>query len=136
MSSTPLLVAASASKVLIDGKDVPGIQTIDFKISRNRQNIHSIATDERVGAYYGALFVQGSLRIRSAFELLDKKMYETIPQLKHFQIVIELQPQGIDKPIKKITFDECFLEDKAFGMDATGVAVTTYNFTSTRVREE
>jgi hypothetical protein len=131
-----MLVAASASKLLIDGKDVPGVQAIDFKISRNRQNIHSLSTDERIGAYYGALFVQGSLKIRSAFDPLDKKLYETIPQLKHFQVVVELQPQGIDKPNRKITFDECYLEDKVFGMDATGVAVTTYNFTSTRVREE
>ena len=131
-----MLIAASASRVMIDGKEVPGIQTVDFKVSRNRQNIHAITTDERIGAYYGALFVQGSLRIRSAFEPLDKKMYETIPGLKHFQIVVELQPQGIDKPVRKISFDECYLEDKTFGMDATGVGITTYNFTSTRVREE
>jgi hypothetical protein len=50
--------------------------------------------------------------------------------------MIELHPQGSDQMVKKITFDECFVEDKVFGLDATGVAVTTYNFTSTRIREE
>jgi hypothetical protein len=134
--SSPTLISASASKIMIDGKDVPGIQSIDFKITRNRQNIHALSTDERIGAYYGALYVQGSLTIRSSFDYLDKKLYESIPQLKFFQIVIELQPQGVDKAVKKITFDECILEDKVFGMDATGVAVTKYNFTSTRIREE
>lgn len=134
--SSPVLIAASTSKVTIDGKEVPGVQAIDFKISRNRQNIHSINTDERIGAYYGALFVQGSIRIRSAFPELDKKLYETIPQLKHFQIVVELHPQGSADLVKKITFDECYLEDKTFGMDATGVAISTYSFTSTRIREE
>jgi hypothetical protein len=130
------LIAANASQVTIDGKTVPGIQSIDFKISRNRQNIHAISTEERLGAYYGALFVQGSLRIRSNYDALDKKMYETIPALKFFQIVVQLQPQAFDKPTKKITFDECILEDKTFAMDATGVGVTTYNFTATRIREE
>jgi hypothetical protein len=134
--SSPVLVAASASKITLDGKDVPGVQSLDFKISRNRQNIHSLSTDERIGAYYGALFVQGSMKVRSTFPELDKKLYETIPKLKHFQIVVELHPQGADQLVKKITFDECYLEDKVFGMDAAGIAITTYNFTSTRVREE
>ena len=134
--SSPVLVAASASKITLDGKDVPGVQSLDFKIARNRQNIHSLSTDERIGAYYGALHVQGLMKIRSTFPELDKKLYETIPKLKHFQIVVELHPQGADQLVKKISFDECYLEDKVFGMDAAGIAITTYNFTSTRVREE
>jgi len=136
MSASPLLIAASTSKISIDGKDVPGVQSIDFTIQRNRQNIHSVNTEERVGAYYGALYVEGSIRVRSAFADLDKKLYETIPQLKHFQIVLELHPQGSDSMVKKITFDECYVENKSFGMDATGVAISTYQFTSTRIREE
>ncbi len=131
-----MLIAANASQITIDGKVVPGIQSIDFKITRNRQNIHAISTEERLGAYYGALFVQGSVKIKSGYDALDKKMYETIPTLKFFQIVVQLQPQSVDKPVKKITFDECILEDKTFAMDATGVATTTYNFTATRIREE
>jgi len=134
--STPILITASTSKVLVDGKDIPGVQSIEWKISRNRQNIHSISTDERVGAYYGALFVQGVLRVRSTFPELDKKMYESIAGVKHFQIVVELHSQGGDQVVKKFSFDECFLEDKSFGMDATGIGVTTYTFTGTRVREE
>lgn len=134
MSST--LIAANASNITIDGKPVPGIQSIDFKISRNRQNIHAISGEERLGAYYGAMFVQGSLAIRSHFDYLDKKMYEPVTKLTSFQIVVELQQQSVDKPMKKITFDECYLEDKTHGMTANSVAITTYNFTATRIREE
>ena len=56
--STPTLVTASTSKITIDGKDVPGIQSIEFKVSRNATNIHSITTDERIGAYYGGINVR------------------------------------------------------------------------------
>lgn len=136
MPSTPLLIAANASKVMIDGEAVPGVQNIDFKITRNKQNVHTISTEERIGAYYGALAVSGSIKVKSAFTPLDKKMYEKIDALKHFQIVIELLPQSSDKAVKKITFDECYLEDKSFGLDLNGVAQTTYSFTSTRIREE
>jgi predicted ester cyclase len=131
-----LLMAANASKIMIDGKDVPGVDSLDFKITRNRQNIHTISSEERIGAYFGALQVTGSLKVKSAFDHLDKKMYETIPKVASFQIVIELYPQSSDKGVKKITFDECMLEDKSFGMNVNGVAVTTYNFSSTRIREE
>jgi hypothetical protein len=134
--SSPVLVAASGSKIMIDGNDIPGVQSIEFKISRNRQNIHSLSTDERIGAYFGPLVVQGSLKIKSTFLDLDKKLFEKISAVAPFQIVVELQSQGSDKLIKKISFDEVILEEKSFGMDATGVAITIYNFTATRVREE
>jgi hypothetical protein len=121
---------------MIDGNDVTGVQSIEFKVSRSTQNIHSLSTDERIGAYYGPLSVQGSLNIRSTSSDLDKKLYEKIPEVKSFQIVVELHPQGSDKLLKKITIDEVTLLDKSFRMDATGVGITSYNFTATRVREE
>ena len=37
---------------------------------------------------------------------------------------------------KKISIDEAYLVGKSFGIDATGVGVTTYNFTGTRISEE
>jgi hypothetical protein len=136
MSTSPMLFASNASSITIDGKTVAGLQSIDFKLTRNRQNIHAISGEERLGAFYGALVITGSLKVKSSFDYLDKKMYEAVAGVKSFQIVVELQPQSQDKPIKKMTFDECYLEDKTFGMDATGVALSTYNFTATRVREE
>ncbi len=130
------VIAANASRVMIDGEAVPGIQAIDFKITRNRQNVHAIGTDERIGSDYGGLFVQGAVRVKSIYPKLDDLLYQPIPSVTSFQIVVELQPQGIGEAVRKITFDECVLEDKVFGMDASGVGITTYNFTSTRIREE
>jgi len=130
------LVAANASKISIDGKDVRGVESIDFKVTRSKEDIQSIDTEERMGAYYGALKVTGSIKVKSAYEELDKKMYVAIPKVATFQIVITLFPQGKDAKIRQITFDECILEGKSLAMNANGVAVTTYEFSATRVREE
>jgi len=130
------VAAANASRVLIDGKDPGNVQSVDFKITRNRQNIHAVGKDERIAADWGALLVQGAVRIRSGYPELDKKLYQTVPAFAYFQIVVEMAPQGSSKPVRKITFDECILEDKSMTMDATGVPITTYNFTATRISEE
>ena len=50
------------------------------------------------------------------------------------RVVAELK-KG-DELVKKITFDECFLDDKSFELGVDDVATTVYTFTSTRVREE
>lgn len=135
MSVVPL-VTANASKIQIDGKDVRGVESIDFKVTRSKEDILSIDIDERIGAYYGALKVTGSLKVKSTNEELDKKMYIEIPKVATFQIVVTLFPQGRDAKIKQITFDECILEGKSLAMNANGVATTTYEFSATRVREE
>jgi hypothetical protein len=120
--------------ILIDGKKVKGVQSINYKISKNRQNVHSIDSDKRIGSDYPDLFITGSIEAKSEISDLDKRIYETTPELKPFQIVLELQDNNIN--IKKITFDECYLEDKTFAMDANEVAITTYQFGSTRVKED
>src|SRR5438105_15009139 len=104
------LMAANASRITIDGEDVRGVESIDFKVSRSKEDIHSIDTEERMGAYYGALKVTGSMKVKSTFSALDKKMYTKVPEVSTFQIVIHLYPQGTDKKIKQIAFDECILE--------------------------
>jgi hypothetical protein len=135
MSVVPL-VTANASKIQIDGKDVRGVESIDFKVSRSKEDILSIDIDERIGAYYGALKVTGSLKVKSTNEELDKKMYVKIPEVATFQILVTLFPQGKDSQIKKIAFHECILEGKSLALNANGVATTTYEFSATRVKEE
>jgi hypothetical protein len=41
-----------------------------------------------------------------------------------------------DAPRRTLSFDDCYVEGKSFGMDAGGSAVTTYAFSATRIREE
>lgn len=129
------LVAANASKIQIDGKDVRGVTSIDFKVTRSKEDIQSIDTEERMGAYYGALKVTGSIKVKSAYEELDKKMYVAVPKVATFQIMVTLYPQGKDSKIRQITFDECILEGKSLAMSANGIPETTYEFSATRVRE-
>jgi hypothetical protein len=136
MPGSVVLASANTSKVMIEGEETPGVVSIDYKITRHTQNIHSISTEERVGQYTGNMYVEGSVKIRSLHQKLDEKMYQTVPEMKTFQLILELSPQGDSAPVKKITFDECDLTGKEMGMDASGVAATTYHFRSTRVREE
>ena len=37
---------------------------------------------------------------------------------------------------RQVAFDDCYMEDKSFGLGAEGHAETVYSFTATRVREE
>jgi hypothetical protein len=116
-------LTANASKITIDGKPVRGVESIDFEVTRSKED--------------GALKVSGSLKVKSTNEELDKKMYEVFPKVATFQIVVTLYPQGKDSKIKQISFDECILESKSLAMNANrGVASTTYKFSATRVKEE
>jgi len=132
----PMLVSASTSKVLCDGKAIEGVQELQYKITRNRANVHTVGSHERMSGYFGALYVECIVKVRSSFEELDKKMYEGIDGIKPFQIVVQLGTQGKGDAIKTISFDDCILEDKSLGMDATGVAITTYRVSATRAKEE
>jgi hypothetical protein len=131
-----MLVSASTSKVLCDGKSIEGIQELQFKISRIRDDVRTVGSHERLSGYLGALTVECIIKVRSSFDELDKKMYETIDALKEFQIVVQLGTQGKGDPVKQISFDGCVLNTKSLGMDATGVAVTTYSISAKSAKEE
>ncbi|MBM3292243.1 hypothetical protein FJY84_06155 [Candidatus Bathyarchaeota archaeon] len=125
-------VSAAKSKVTIDGEEVLGLQSIDFKVRRRQADVESVGWGERVGVESGQVIVTGTLRISSLNKKLDGLLY--MPTPTPFNMVADLK-RG-EETIKKITFDESYLDDKSFEMTANGVGVTVYNFTSTRVREE
>ena len=127
-----MLVSAAKSKVTIDGEVVDGVQSIDFKVRRRQADVESIGWDERIGVESGQIIVTGTLRVSSMHKTLDDLLYMPVPL--SFNMVAQLN-KG-DELIKKITFDECYLDDKSFEMTANGVGITVYNFTATRVREE
>jgi hypothetical protein len=132
--ASPILMSANVSNVKVDGEVVPGLQAIEYKIVRNRQNIHNIGIDERVGVDYGPIYVTGTLRVRSTYPKLDELLLKGIADQKHFQLVVELKKLG--QAIKTLSFDECYLEGKGFSLDANGIGLSDYSFTSTRVREQ
>jgi len=134
MPTSPVLMSANVSNVKIDGEAVVGLQAIEWKIVRNRQNVHNIGIDERVGVDYGPIFVTGTLRVRSAHPKLDTLLLTGVSEVKQFQLVVELKKLGTS--VKTLTFDECYVEGKSFSMDANGVGLSDYSFTATRVREQ
>ena len=130
----PTLISANVSNIKVDGEVIPGLQAIDFKIVRNRQNVHNIGIDERIGVDYGPMFVTGNLRVRSTYPKLDTMLITGVSDVKPFQLVVELKKLG--QSIKTLSFDDCYLEGKTFAMDANGVGVSDYSFTATRLREQ
>jgi hypothetical protein len=127
-----MIVSAQESKVTIDGTEVEGLQSIDFKITRTQADISAIGWLERIGVDSGQVIVKGALRIRSLNSSLDDLLYMPVPT--PFNMVVTLN-KG-EEQVRQITFDECYLDDKSFEMSATGVGLTVYNFTATRAREE
>jgi len=130
----PIIISANVSNVKVDGDVIPGLQAIEYKIVRNRQNVHNIGIDERIGVDYGPMYVEGTLRVRSTFPKFDTMLITGISEVKAFQLVVELKKAA--QSIKTLSFDECFLEGKVFSMDANGVGVSDYTFTGTRLREQ
>jgi hypothetical protein len=128
------IISANVSGITVDGKSIPGLMTIEYKVVRNRQNIHHIGVDERIGVDYGPMFVSGSMRVRSTYPIFDKKLLTTVGEKNSFQLVVELKKWGT--AVKKLIFDDCYLEGKSFAMDTNGVGVTDYTWTATRLREE
>ena len=134
MPANPVLMSANVSNIKVDGEVIPGLQAIEYKIVRNRQNVHNIGIDERIGVDYGPMFVTGTLRVRSTYPKLDKLLITGVADVKSFQLVVELKKLG--EAIKTLSFDDCYLEGKSFSMDANGVGISDYSFTATRLREQ
>jgi hypothetical protein len=128
-----MVVSAAKSKVLVEGVEIPGIQSVDFKVRRRQADIEAIGVAERIGIEQGQVIVTGSLRISSLNTALDDYLYPVDPP--GFNMVLTLNA-GVGIKVRQITFDECYIDDKTFEMTANGVGVTAYNFTATRVREE
>jgi hypothetical protein len=129
----PTILAATRSSVLLDGEAIEGLQSLTYRVVKNQEDIAAIGTDERIDVSFGLKTVEGALKVKSTNAVLNKHLSENTS----FQIVATLKKElGITQATQTVTFDECFMDDKDFGIDANGVAVTTYSFTATRVREE
>ena len=131
MPANPVLMSANVSNVKIDGEVVAGLQAIEYKIVRNRQNVHNIGIDERIGVDYGPMYVTGTLKVRSTYPPLDTMLISGVADVVPFQLVKKL-----GESIKTLSFDDCYLEGKSFAMDANGVGISEYSFTATRLREQ
>ncbi len=130
----PTVFSANRSSVLVDGDPVEGLQSLTFRVVTEREDIRAIGSDERIDVSFGLRTVQGEMVLRSSSDKLD----ELLHQKQKFQIVANLKKEyGMEtESVRTVSFDDCFVEGKSFGLDASAPAATTYSFTATRVREE
>lgn len=129
----PSVYSANRSNVLIDGKPVEGLQSLVFRVVTEREDVRAVGTDERVDVIFGLRQVQGELVVRSASHELDALLHSR----GKFQLVASLKRDASeDGPKRTLSFDDCFVEAKAFSLGAGETVSTTYGFTATRVREE
>lgn len=129
----PMIFSANRSKVLVEGEPVEGLQSLAFRVATATQAIPAVGQNERIDLVFGLRTVHGELIVRS----LNPKLDLHLQAQSKFQIVAELKKEEGDKaPRRTLSFDDCYVEGKAFALDANGSAVTTYSFSASRVREE
>jgi hypothetical protein len=125
----PQVFTAFKSGVKVNEETLEGLQSIEYSTGKNQLHIGAIGTDERIAIYFGVKVVKGTLRVASLNKMLDG----FLQQNTEFSISATLKHGD---STRKVTFDSCFLADKAFAMISEGHGETTYSFTATRVREE
>jgi hypothetical protein len=123
------IYTAFASEVKVNEETIEGLQAIEYQMEKNRQHVGAIGTDERIAVYFGLKIVTGKLRVASANVKLD----DLLQKNEEFSISATLKHRDTER---KVTFDQCFVEDKSFGMTSSAHAETIYSFTATRLREE
>lgn len=123
------IYTAFASEVKVNEETVAGLQSIEYAVERHRQSVGAVGTDERVAVYFGLKLVTGSLTVASVNATLDGLLQSG----DKFSISATLK-HGQDARI--VTFDDCYAETKAFGLNAQSHGQTVYGFSATRVREE
>jgi hypothetical protein len=123
------IYTAFSSEVKVNEETIEGLQSIEYQMVKNRQHVGAIGTDERIAVYFGLKIVAGKLRVASANVKLD----DLLQKNEEFSISATLKHRDTER---KVTFDQCYVEDKSFGMSSSAHAETIYSFTATRVREE
>jgi len=127
------IFSANRSNVLVDGEMIEGLQSLAFRVVTERENIRAVGSNERIDVNFGLRTVEGELLVKSANFILDIHLQEQ----SKFQLVSNLKKdESNESPKRTLSFDDCYIEEKSFTMDASGSPVTVYTFSATRIREE
>ena len=129
----PTLFAASESSVMVDGEAVEGVRAIEYRHQQTRSNVYALGSTERIGMVSGGQSVEGRLRVTSTNGKLNGLTGDRV-----FQVIATLKHTGPDNKTKQmvVTFDECYLLDKSFGIETGGHGEAVYTFSAVRVKEE
>jgi len=125
----PQLITAFASEVKINEETIEGLQSIEYNVVKNRRHVGAVGTDERIAVYFGLKTVTGKLRVASINATLDGLLQSNAS----FSVSATLRHGEVSR---QVAFDDCYMEDKTFGLGAEEHGETVYSFTATRVREE
>jgi hypothetical protein len=122
------IFAANESQVLVNGKAVDGVRSLEYRKLQARENIYGLGSQERIGLVSGAQVYEGRLRVASTSQALDKLGIEDKLQISALLV------HGSTK--MTVTFDECYLQEKTFDLSVGGFGEAVYTFSATRAREE
>lgn len=125
----PQIYSAAASEAKVNEETIEGLQSIEYRFLKQRQDVGAVGTHERIGVYFGTQTVAGRLRVASASPTLDGLLQENT----EFTVSVRLRHGDTNR---NVTFDGCYLDDKSFALDTEHHGETLYAFTATRVREE
>ena len=119
---------AFASEVKVNQETIAGLQSIQYAVQRNRQNVGAVGTDERIAVYFGQRHVTGSITVASVSATLDGLLksggdFSISATLKHGQ------------DTRSVNFDVCYVETKSFALNTDSHGQSIYGFSATRVRE-
>lgn len=124
-----LIFAANESAVLINGEPVRGVQSLEYRRVRERNNVYAVGGAERVSVVTGRESVEIRLSVASISPLVDEAGWN---EEEPFQMVAQLR-QGEGQ--LSVSFDECLITEKNFSMPVAGRGETVYDITATRVQE-
>jgi hypothetical protein len=106
--------SATESKVMVDSKEIEGLQSIEYKVNRNRTDIISVGKPLRQGVEYGVKVVNGKLRVKSSCPPLDDKLSKANLEEAKFTLQAQLKKGGTKKTV---TFQDCYLDDREFTIE-------------------
>jgi len=122
------IYTAARSEAKVNEETIDGLQAIDYRVVRNRHDVGAVGTNERVAVYYGLTMVIGRLRVASANAKLDALLKSG----ESFDISVHLTHGDSSRDVG---FQQCYMEDKSFGLDTEHHGETLYTFTARSVEE-
>lgn len=118
---------------MIGSTPIPGLQSLEYKYEKNIINVNSVGSATREGVDYGPKVITGKIRVKSAFDALDKAFYETDPKAAMFTMSASLKHTGAGVS-RNVTFNECYMIDRDFSIEVNGVGECVYTFTATDIK--
>ena len=124
----PSIFAASESKVLVNGTEVEGVRSIDYRHVQRRENVYALGSTERLDSVSGPQHVEGRLTVASASAVLDGLQHDTV-----FQVIAQLKKGDSGTTV---SFVDCEIHETSFSLEVGGFGEAVYGFTATRVTRE